>query len=92
MNLEKLKQVAEEMLVELYAKAEPPAKWSDLKKKYAGTKVRFFELHYLPQKENEKILEKYKKLIGKRWKRSLSMVWLDCAPTSNKNRPLEAKK
>jgi len=81
-SVEKVRCIADQMLSELYSKATPPARWDEIKKKYAGTKIRFFELHYLPLEDSEKILNKYQKKVRKFWRNSLALVWLDFAPTT----------
>ena len=84
MSREKALKQSEKMLNELYTKATPSITWKGVLKKYSGTDINFYEKHYLDAKVAEKILDKYKKLVGKPYANDIGLDWLNYAPTSKK--------
>lgn len=77
---DKAKQLAREMLNELYQNAKPKITWEKYVKRYGGTKIRGYEQHVIAEEKGIEILEKYKKKVGRLWRNSLSMLWFDYCP------------
>ncbi len=80
MKKEKVIEIANEMMNELYQNSKPKITRKEYKKKYGKTAIAGYERHQIDKKKSEEILEKYKKKVRQRYHFPLDMFWLDFCP------------
>lgn len=59
MNSEKLRELADEILTEMYAEAEPPLDFMELRENPEQAEDGWYDNHYLPEDEQDSIFEKH---------------------------------
>ena len=84
MSKTRAKKAIEDMLEEMYQKAEPKASWYELSEKWRGTGHQFFKDHYLHNSICDEIYQRHKKKLPKRYKIDIAWTYLNFAPTGNK--------
>ena len=80
MNSEKASVIVKNCLNEMYKASTPPITWAQLNKKYANTKVKFYQLHKITGKDYDRIKAKYLKQLPKIYHHSLEWCLLDYSP------------
>jgi len=69
-------------LDELYRNSKPPTTWSEIKKKYSGTGISFYEKHAISEDDYNAIVKKYDTKLPKYYKKHLALFLLSFAPTT----------
>jgi hypothetical protein len=85
MREEKLIAIMDAIYTEMYEKADPPANFAELKKKYAGTEYQVWRDHSLSMVEQEKIIARHCDIKGiTNWEKQKihTSVLLGCSPIS----------
>ena len=79
--MKRMKNIAVDMLNELYKKSTPKTTWAQIIKKYSGKHGAWYEGYQIDRDIAEKILDKYQKKCKNKYElNSLSFVYLDFAP------------
>ena len=82
MMMDKYEKLIYEMLDVMYQCSEPSISWWEIEDTYSKTDVAFYENYYLDYDDANMILEEYKKQFPKHMRFSVSMEFLNYAPTS----------
>ena len=78
--MSKESKIVEKCLDEMYKNSNPPTTWNDIKKKYSGTKTKFYNLHRIEIEDYERIKKKYEKKLSPAYRNSLDMELLNYSP------------